>query len=81
MRRFDVAARLNPAYKAAMDVPDLSPEKPRAQTRGRFLVLGFIAVLILGSLFLIQKLTALSKLQDCVMSGRRNCAPIEVPIQ
>jgi hypothetical protein len=36
-----------------------------------------IAVLVVGTWFLIQTLSADSKLQDCVQSGRRNCAPID----
>jgi hypothetical protein len=38
-----------------------------------------IASLIVGTWFLIQRLTADAKMQDCVQSGRRNCAPIEDP--
>jgi hypothetical protein len=36
-----------------------------------------IVTLVVGTWFLIQKLSADSKLQDCVQSGRRNCAPID----
>lgn len=34
-----------------------------------------LALLVLG-LFLIQKLKQVETIQDCVMSGRTNCAPI-----
>ena len=39
-----------------------------------------IAVLLLVGLgyFLTGKLREMSRIQDCVMSGRTNCAPIEV---
>jgi len=33
---------------------------------------------VLG-LFLVQKLSASAKLEDCLMQGRSNCAPIEAP--
>jgi hypothetical protein len=34
-------------------------------------------MLVLGGLFLVYKLKAMSELQDCVMQGRTNCAPID----
>jgi hypothetical protein len=36
-----------------------------------------IVVLVLAGYLLLEKLSAVSALQDCVMSGRTNCAPIE----
>jgi hypothetical protein len=38
--------------------------------------LGLIVVLILGVLFVMQQLRHASAIQDCVASGRTNCAPI-----
>jgi hypothetical protein len=38
--------------------------------------LGLIAVLILGVLFVMQQLRHASAIQDCIASGRSNCAPI-----
>ncbi len=39
-----------------------------------------VAVLVVGGgLFLTMKLREMSRLQDCLMSGRTNCAPIETP--
>lgn len=34
-------------------------------------------LLVLGGVFLIHVLGRASRLQDCVMSGRTNCAPID----
>ena len=34
-------------------------------------------LLVLGGMFLVRQLGRMSRLQDCVMSGRTNCAPIE----
>jgi hypothetical protein len=34
-------------------------------------------LLVLGGMFLIRKLGRAARLQDCVMSGRTNCAPID----
>ncbi len=36
-----------------------------------------IVALVVGTWFLIQTLSADTKMQDCIQSGRRNCAPIE----
>jgi hypothetical protein len=32
---------------------------------------------VLGGIFLIHELGRAARLQDCVMSGRTNCAPID----
>jgi len=44
-------------------------------------VLGFLVtiVLIVAGLWLVDKIAEFRKAQDCYLSGRRNCAPIEVP--
>lgn len=34
-------------------------------------------LLVLGGMFLVRELGRVSRLQDCVMSGRMNCAPID----
>ena len=46
-------------------------------------LMGFIVVLVLAiaGVVLVRALTEKSKLEDCLMSGRRNCAPIEVPLR
>jgi hypothetical protein len=38
--------------------------------------LGLILALILGVLFVMQQLRHASAIQDCIASGRTNCAPI-----
>jgi hypothetical protein len=49
-------------------------------TRWRALIgLLFILLLVLGGLMLVHILRRSSQLQDCVLSGRTNCAPIEAP--
>jgi hypothetical protein len=44
-------------------------------------VIGLVVVLLLviGAYFLVTALRKNADLEDCLMSGRRNCAPIEVP--
>lgn len=41
--------------------------------------LAIALLLVVVGLYLIQKLAASSKLEDCLLQGRTNCAPIEVP--
>ena len=43
------------------------------------LTLLFAAMLIAGGVWLTTKLVENRNLQDCFLSGRRNCAPIAVP--
>jgi hypothetical protein len=38
--------------------------------------LALVLALAVGSLYLVQRLRVASELQDCLMSGRSNCAPI-----
>jgi hypothetical protein len=38
--------------------------------------LGLIVVLVLGILFVMQQLRHAAAVQDCIASGRTNCAPI-----
>jgi hypothetical protein len=40
--------------------------------------LAFTVVLALAGVWLVIQLADMRKKQDCVLSGRRNCAPIEV---
>jgi hypothetical protein len=44
-------------------------------------VIGLIVVLalVVASYFLVTALRQNANLEDCLMSGRKNCAPIEVP--
>jgi hypothetical protein len=46
-------------------------------------LLGFIVILLLAiaGVVLVRELRAKSQLEDCLMSGRSNCAPIELPLQ
>lgn len=56
-----------------------SARSPRA--RGprwtAFVGLLITLLLVLSGIFLIRDLTRAGRLQDCVMSGRTNCAPID----
>jgi hypothetical protein len=43
------------------------------------MVLTVTALACVGGYFFSLKLVDMSRQEDCLMSGRRNCAPIEVP--
>ena len=55
------------------------PEVPLPPDPRRKALLGLLFVLLLvgGGLLLIRVLRHSSRLQDCVMSGRINCVPID----
>jgi hypothetical protein len=62
-----------------VDAP-LPREPPGSDPRRRALIgLLIIVVLVIGGLLLARILRNVGRLQDCVMSGRTNCAPIESP--
>ena len=55
------------------------PGGPRPPDPRRAAAIGLIVIvlLVIGGLFLIHVLRDMSKIQDCVMQGRTNCAPIQ----
>jgi hypothetical protein len=60
---------------------DPQPETPRVPDPRRAAVAGLLVtvLLVLGGVFLVHVLSRTGTLQDCVMSGRTNCAPIASP--
>ena len=51
-------------------------DEPGGPPRGALMALVVIAVLIAGGLWLAHTLRGVGRVQDCVMAGRSNCAPI-----
>jgi hypothetical protein len=41
-------------------------------------LVGVIAIVVIGFM-LVWKMWQNEKLQECILSGRRDCAPIEIP--
>ena len=80
------APRWQGAAPRPSPVPDLAKFE-RADTgddyRHRMMmnVLGFLVTigLAVAGLWLVDKIAEMRKYQDCYLSGRPNCAPIEVP--
>ena len=58
---------------------DPEPPGPQSDDMRRKALLGllFVVLLIAGGLLLTRVLHSTAQLQDCVMSGRSNCAPID----
>jgi hypothetical protein len=46
-------------------------------------LMGFVVILVLAiaGVVLVRELAKKASLEDCLMAGRRNCAPIEVPLR
>jgi hypothetical protein len=52
---------------------DKSDDETAQRQTGGLAGLAVVLLLLVTSLFLVQQLRAASMLQDCLMSGRRNC--------
>jgi hypothetical protein len=47
--------------------------------RGALIGLVITAVLVIVAYFLVNSLRNEGKMEDCLMSGRSNCAPLDIP--
>jgi hypothetical protein len=59
------------------DPPDHEDERDRGRNNVLFLVVAVLVVV--AGIWLVNKLIDMRNLQNCLESGRRNCAPVEVP--
>jgi hypothetical protein len=57
-------------------LPDEEGEDPRSRLNPLATVV-IVVVVTVGGWFLVQRLMAVSKLQDCQMQGRHNCVAPE----
>ncbi|MBR0691325.1 hypothetical protein JQ594_35800 [Bradyrhizobium manausense] len=68
----------DPTEKPNASKPNTSPRAQSGDSRRGAIAGLIIAAVILGvGLWLARDLTAASKMQDCLMSGRSNCNVIE----
>jgi hypothetical protein len=58
---------------------DDPPETERQRTAANIVIGLFLAALVGAGIWLANTIVDVRKTQDCVLSGRRNCAPIETP--
>ncbi|HEX4172810.1 MAG TPA: hypothetical protein VHY82_10075 [Acetobacteraceae bacterium] len=58
----------------------MSDDRP-PETNPRRALIGLVAIvlLVVAVVFIMHRLNQAAQLQDCVASGRTNCAPIETP--
>jgi hypothetical protein len=59
----------------------MDDNKRGGNSRASLAGLGIAVVLLVFGWWLAHELTAASRMQDCLMSGRSNCNPIETPAQ
>jgi hypothetical protein len=62
-----------------MNEPPLDESDSPDPRRGALIGLGVVLALIVVGLILVHVLRNTAQVQDCVMSGRTNCAPVESP--
>ena len=56
----------------------MTEEEPPPPSRVRALVaIALLLLLVVGGYFLARHLAAVTRTEDCLMAGRRNCAPIK----
>ena len=60
-----------------LTMPD--PDEQNRRPRGSLVALGVVFVLFVVGWLLVRALHQGEKLQDCLLSGRTNCAPIAAP--
>ncbi len=56
-------------------VPEPDADEP--SRRGPLIAMIVVLVLVVGGILLSQILQHTGRIQDCVMQGRRNCAPVD----
>jgi hypothetical protein len=58
------------------------PEPPRLPDPRRAALMGLLVtiLLVVVGVLLVRVLGRAARMQDCVMSGRTNCAPIDAPM-
>lgn len=60
--------------------PPQDDEEQQEETRTRALIaLAIVLALAIIAIVLVRELRTESQREDCLMSGRTNCAPIEAP--
>lgn len=78
------AARVGPKLQWAKLMNNQSEHgNDEADQRRSAALIGLIIVLALAiaGVVLVRELRERSRLEDCLMSGRTNCAPIEAPLR
>jgi hypothetical protein len=73
-----LSARRGPGSVPPMSHDPNEPEDGNSR-RGAVIGLAITLLLVVAGYYLLTALRENSKLQDCLMSGRTNCAPLDIP--
>jgi CHASE1-domain containing sensor protein len=73
-----LAAAVPARQCALMAEPNDNDREPDSR-RPALIGLALVLLLVVVAYFLVTALQKNADLEDCLMAGRRNCAPIEVP--
>jgi hypothetical protein len=68
-----------PGKSTGCQHPETVMEDPPSSNRGPLVALLAVVVLVICGWWLMRHIRADTAIQDCVMSGRTNCAPITPP--
>jgi hypothetical protein len=69
-----------PDCSGVIPMAEPSDEQQDGRSRsGALIGLIIVLVLVVAALYLVHALRKEGQLEDCLMSGRTNCAPIETP--
>jgi hypothetical protein len=83
MPAFPAALKPLPMHRRLGSVPRMAqdPNEPEDGNRRRSAVIGLLvtALLVVAGYYLMTSLRENGRLQDCLMSGRTNCAPLDIP--
>ncbi len=52
-------------------------EEQQPSRRAAIVTMIIIALVLLGAIYMVNRLHQMSTVQDCIMAGRTNCAPIQ----
>jgi hypothetical protein len=78
-QRPDQAGALEPEDGKDQDDKDQDAADNRFRMLSNIIGVALTAILIGTGVWLAHAIADMRKMQDCVLSGRRNCAPIELP--
>jgi hypothetical protein len=57
------------------------PDDFRHRMLVNLIAFGFVTLLVISALWLANSLATMQKDQDCVLSGKRGCTPVETPVK
>jgi hypothetical protein len=74
----DELRRITREQGGAAPPPSTAPAVPETKARryGPLVALAFVVVLAGVGWIVIRQIMDMSRIQDCAMSGRKNCAPV-----